>query len=340
MVEPFAAPLSLRDIDQHRFSNLTEPYRRELRAHCYRMLGSVQEAEETVQETFWRAWSRRDTYEGRSSLRAWLYKISTNLCIDLLRRRPRRALPVSRGEAATLEQPIPASVNEPVWLEPYPTEHPAPLETQPEARYSASESIRLAFLTLLHLLPPRQRAVLVLRDVLGWQANEAAEALELTVPAVKSALHRARSTLAAHRPRLQRDQITAQVGDQEIQRLLERYMRAWETADVDGLVALLRDDGTFSMPPIPSWYQGRGDIGRLVSRTIFSGQAAGRWRLLPTRANDQYAFGLYKLNEGGGTFAGYGIQALALAGDQILDITTFRDPALLSFFGLPPVLSG
>jgi RNA polymerase sigma-70 factor (ECF subfamily) len=303
------------------------------------MLGSLQEAEETVQETFWRSWSRRETYEGRSSLRAWLYKISTNLCIDLLRRRPRRALPVSRGKASTLEQPIPASINEPVWLEPYPTELPAPLETQPEARYTASESIRLAFLTLLHLLPPRQRAVLVLRDVLGWQANEAAEALELTVPAVKSALHRARATLAANHPALQRDQMAARVSEPETQQMLERYVRAWEAADVDGLLALLRADCSFSMPPIPSWYQGHGEIGRLVSRTVFSGQAAGRWRLLPTRANDQFAFGLYKVNDGTGTYAGYGIQVLAIAGEQILDITTFRDPALLPFFDLPSVLT-
>ena len=214
MVEQTQFPVDLRDIDRQAFGVLAESHRRELRAHCYRMLGSVQEAEEMVQETLLRAWNRRETYEGRSTFRAWLYKIATNLCIDTLRQRPRRGLPVTRENASTLEQPIPASINEPIWLEPYPDDLSAPEESNPEARYSKNESIRLAFLATLHLLPPRQRAVLILRDVLDWQANEVAEALEQSVPSVKSALHRARVTLAKHHPTLRNESISIPVADE------------------------------------------------------------------------------------------------------------------------------
>jgi RNA polymerase sigma-70 factor (ECF subfamily) len=302
------------------------------------MLGSVQEAEEIVQETLLRAWHRRETYEGRSTFQAWLYRIATNLCIDTLRQRPRRGLPITREDASTFEQPIPASINEPIWLEPYPDDFLAPEESNPEARYSMGESIRLAFITSLHLLPARQRAVLILRDVLDWQADEVAEALERSVPSVKSALHRARTTLAKHHPTLHRENMTTRVSDEELRGQLDRYVRAWESADVDGLVALLKDDTTFSMPPIPSWYRGSENIGGLVGKTIFAGQANGRWRLLPTRANGQPGFGLYKLNEETKGYDGYGIQVVTFNGKQIADITTFRNPALIAFFGLPSTL--
>ncbi|HEX9840919.1 MAG TPA: sigma-70 family RNA polymerase sigma factor [Anaerolineales bacterium] len=338
MVEPTQFPANLPDIDRQGFGSLAESHRRELRAHCYRMLGSVQEAEEMVQETFLRAWSRRETYEGRSTFRAWLYKIATNLCIDTLRQRPRRGLPITREGVSTLEQPIRASINEPIWLEPYPDDLPAPEESNPEARYSKNESIRLAFIASLHLLPPRQRAVLILRDVLDWQANEVAEALEQTVPSVKSALHRARSTLAKYQPTLHSESISTSVTNQAFSKQLDRYIQAWEAADVDALLSLLRDDSTFSMPPIPSWYQGLENIGGLVRKTIFSGHASGRWRLLPTRANAQPGFGLYKLNEGTKDYGGYGVQTITFDGDQITDITTFRNPALLALFKLPSTL--
>lgn len=330
--------LNLRDVDQHEFGALAESYRRELRAHCYRMLGSVQEAEEMVQETLLRAWNRRETYEGRSTVRAWLYKIATNLCIDSLRKRPRRSLPIAREDESTLEQSIPPSINEPIWLEPFPFDIPTPEESNPEARYSMSESIRLAFITSLHLLPPRQRAVLILRDVLDWQADDVADALGQTIPSVKSALHRARTTLAKYYPILNREKLTARVTDEELRRQLDLYVKAWESADVDGLVALLKDDSTFSMPPIPSWYHGRENIGGLVRKTIFAGPAAGRWRLLPTHANGQPGFGLYRLNEAGG-YDGYGIQVVTFDGEKIADITTFRVPALISYFGLPSTLT-
>jgi RNA polymerase sigma-70 factor (ECF subfamily) len=339
MLEQTLIPATLKDISQHEFGALIESYQRELRAHCYRMLGSIQEADEMVQETFWRAWDRRTTYEGRSSLRAWLYKIATNLCIDALRQRPRRGLPITRQEPSSSDEPLPPSVNEPVWLEPYPFDYPGPEEDNPETKYSQAESIKLAFLASLHLLPARQRAVLILRDVLDWSADEVADALGQTVPAVKSALHRARATLNQHQHTLKPESMALQVRGEKVDRLLERYVKAWETADVAGLVALLMDDSTFSMPPNPSWFAGRQNIGGLVGKTIFSGQANRRWRLVPTHANGQNAFGLYRLNEEKDNYAGYGIQVLTLDGDRIADITTFRNPALIPFFELPPVLT-
>jgi RNA polymerase sigma-70 factor, ECF subfamily len=339
MIAQTQFPTDLRNVKQQEFGTLAESYRRELRAHCYRMLGSIQEADEMVQETFLRAWNRRETYEGRSTFRAWLYKIATNLSIDTLRLRLRRGLPVTREASSSFEQPIPSSINEPIWLDPYPFDVPAPDDINPEARYSMSESIRLAFLTSLHLLPPRQRAVLILRDVLDWKAEEVAAALDQTVPSVKSALHRARATLEKHYPTLHRENITARTTDEELSRRLDLFVKAWETADVDGLVALLKEDSTFSMPPIPSWYRGRENIGGLVRKTIFGGQASGRWRLLPTRANGQPGFGLYKLNEETKCYDGYGIQVLTFDGDQIADITTFRNPTLMEVFDLPATLN-
>ena len=327
---------NLQELDPQQFGSLIEPYRRELRAHCYRMLGSVIEADEIVQETFLRAWSRRETYAGRATLRAWLYKIATNLCIDTQRRKPRRALPITREPASTLEQPIPASIDEPIWLEPYPADIPAPEDTIPEARYSRIESIKLAFLASLHLLPPFQRAVLILRDVLDWPASEVADVLGQTIPSVKSALYRARITMARYQQTHQTETVITQISDETMSKLLESYIQAWEAADVEGLVAILRDDCTFSMPPIPSWYRGRVEIGLLVSKTVFGGQARGRWRLLPTVANAQPGFGLYRLNEFSGNYDGYGIQVITFAGNEISDITTFRNPALIEIFGLPP----
>lgn len=329
------APSDLAHLDEQAFAALAEPHRRELRTHCYRMLGSLAEAEEAAQEALWRAWRRRDTYAGRGPFRAWLYKIATNFCLDVLKQRPRRSLPVARGPAASTEAPIPASLNEPIWLEPIPDDLLAPDDQHPEARSLARERISLAFLTAIHRLPPRQRAVLILREVLEWPAGEVAEALGLTVPAVKSALHRARATLAAHPPG---QEAAPDSATPEHTALLSRYVRAWESADVEGLVALLSEEASFSMPPIPAWYQGREVIRRLVSRTVFAGQAAGRWRLLPTRANGQSAFGLYRLDEASGAYAAYGIQVLTFASNGLADITTCRNPALLPAFGLPTTL--
>lgn len=333
---PYAA--NLGDLDQNAFSALTEPHRRELQTHCYRLVGSLLEAEDLVQETFLRAWRRRDTYAGRAPLRAWLYKIATNVCLDALKRQPRRSLPIVRGAVATVDDPIPPSINEPIWLEPFPDDWLAPENADPAARYSARESVTLAFMTSLHLLPPRQRAVLILRDVLDWPASEVADFLDVTVPTVKSALHRARTTLVNHYPVGRLEEVTVRVLDETTQAQLERYVSVWETADADGLAELLKDDATFSMPPIPSWYQGPEAIRTLVSKTVFSEQAVQRWRLLTTRANGQPAFGLYQRDEAG-IYNAYGIQVVTFAGELIADITTFRVPALAVHFGLPMALS-
>ena len=328
-----AAPGGLGGLDEPAFSALAEPHRRELGAHCYRLLGSLQEAEELVQETLLRAWQRRATYAGRGSLRAWLYKIATNLCLDSLARRPRRTLPIARQGASGRDDPIPPAISEPIWLEPFPDELLAPDELGPEARYSRQESVTLAFMMALHLLPPRQRAVLILRDVLDWPAGETAELLGVSVPAVKSALHRARETLGRHYQRPPREELSLRGLDAGRRGQIEQYVRAWETADVQALTSLLLAEATFSMPPLPVWYQGREVVGALVARTVFAGEARGRWRLRLTRANGETAFGLYRKGEG--VYRAYGMQVVTFRGEGIADITTFNNSALLGYFGLP-----
>jgi len=335
-------PASLRPnlthVDQHEFGLLVEPYRRELQAHCYRMLGSVHDAEDLVQETFLRAWRRRSTFEGRATLRAWLYKIATNLCLDALEKRPQRMLRVMREAVSNPDDPLRPSVMEPIWLEPFPDELLGTDDGDPEARFSTRESITVAFIAALHLLPPRQRAVLILRDVLDWQASEVADLLGLTIPAVKSALHRARTTLSKHYRTPGAESVNARQLDPAAQTQLRHYILAWEMADINAFLALLKEDATFSMPPNPSWYRGREAIGRLVSKSIFGGEAHGRWRLLPTRANTQAAFGLYQRDPANGVYRAYGIQVLTFAGAQIADVTTFRTPALVPRFNLPESL--
>lgn len=329
---------NLKEMSQTDFETLVAAHQGVIRAHCYRMLGSAQEADDMAQETFWRAWQRRETFAGRAAVRTWLYRIATNLCIDSLRKRPRRGLPVTRQAAARLDEPIPDSIREPIWLEPYPFEYAGPEADNPEAKYSAKESVQLAFLNSLQVLPPRQRAVLILCDVLGWRIGEAAETLEQTLPAVKSALHRARATLAEQQKKFGAEPAEAPAPDSELQRQLARYVRAWEAADVDAFAALLKEECSFSMPPIPSWYSGRANVAGLVRKTVFGGQAAGRWRLLPTRANGQPGFGLYRIDEQTGIYQAYGIQVVTFAGAEIQDVVTFRNPALVGLFGLAPIV--
>ncbi len=334
--QPTVMPID--SVDQDQFGTLVEPYRRELQAHCYRMMGSVQDAEDMVQETFLRAWRRRETHEGRASFRAWLYKIATNVCLDNLKRRPRRRVPVTRQAVSSAAEPVPAGIMEPIWLEPYPDDLLAPSDDTPERYVAARETITMAFIAALHLLPPRQRAVLLLRDVMDWQASEVAALLDMTVAAVKSALHRARATLATHGYATRAGGFTTAMLDEVDQTRLGDYVRAWETADVHALLSLLKEEATFSMPPIPSWYRGKDEIRKLTSATVFSGDAAGRWRLLPTRANGQPAFGLYRQAQTPGTYSAYGIQVLTINDGLIADITTFRTPALFPHFHLPPTI--
>jgi len=330
--------MRVSDWDQTAFVAQIETYRRELHVHCYRLMGSIQDADDMVQETLLRAWRRRESIEDLSSLRPWLYKVATNICLDALKRRPNRRVPLTHEAASAATEPIPQEINDPIWLEPYPD---APLlaadEQHPEDVVVARENITLAFIVVLHQLPPRQRAVLLLRDVLDWSTSEVAAFLDTTIPAVKSALHRARSILAARRITSNTD--LSWEDDRTTAAQLSAYIAAWETADIDAFVRLLKDDATFSMPPIPAWYRGREAIRALVARTVFSGHAQGRWRLLPTRANGQPAFGLYSQTENRSVYAAYGIQVVTLVNHVISDVITFRDPSLVMRFGLPRSLS-
>ncbi len=320
----------LPQTDSDAFTAQIEPFRRQLQAHCYRMMGSVLEAEDLAQEALLRAWQHRESFERRGTLRAWLYKIATNACLNALERRPRRSLPIGRDAAAKIDQAIPPALREPIWLEPFPDEMPAGDDANPETARADHESVTLAFMVALHRLPARQRAVLILSDVLEFSAKEVADLLGVTVSAAKSALFRARQTLAAtHAPADADAQIDVP--------LLQCYVDAWQHADVEGLVALLKADASFSMPPIPVWYQGREAIRWLIGCTVFAGAPGRRWKLLPTRANGRQAFGLYRFDDADGLFKAYGIQVVTFAGGQVADITTCINPALFGSFKLPAV---
>ncbi len=331
--------------DSQQFGELTEPYRRELQVHCYRILGSLHEAEDMVQETLIKAWKRLDTYERRASFRAWLYKIATNTCLDVLdQRRSRRLLPLDALPASDPGTPILPPAAELTWLEPFPDEWLRDTNAvNPEARYTDSESISLSFLTALQLLPPRQRAVLILRDVLDFSANETAEVLEITVSSANSALHRARKTLSQNYQNRDPENPVQAVTDEKSQWLLDRFLQAWETADVDGLVALLRADAALAMPPSPSWYQGPEAIRVFVAATVFAddgmfnGKATGRWRLVPTQANTLPAFAFYQRDDND-KYQAFGITTLDCDAKGLRQIISFIDPSMPSLFGLPATI--
>lgn len=329
------------------FNDLTEPSRRELQVHCYRVLGSLTEAEDMVQETFLHAWKRLATFQGRSSFRAWLHKIATNACLDVLdKRRSRRLLPTDLYPAADPRRALVPPAAEVNWLEPFPDEWMIDqAAANPEAHYSAYESISLAFLAALQTLPPRQRAALILSDVLDWSGHEIAELLGVSIPAVASALHRARVTMAAtYHGRAPEDRGQLHT-DQRTQELLNRYVQAWQTADVAGLVDLLKQDAILSMPPSPSWYRGRAAIREFAAATVFgdegmfSGKAGGRWRLLSTRANGGPAFAVYERTDTN-EYRASGLQVLISEAGRLTQITCFVDPSLPIHFGLPSLLPG
>jgi RNA polymerase sigma-70 factor (ECF subfamily) len=325
-----------RSGDQAAFASLTEPHRKELLSHCYRMLGSLEDAEDQVQETLLRAWRRLDTYQGAGTLRAWLYKIASNVCLDLLRRRPRRSLPLELCAPADPTAPLEPPITDPVWIEPFPDEQLAPQEAGPEARYEARESISFAFMIALQELPPRQRCALILGDVLEWQAAEVAGALEVSVSAVNSLLHRARLTLK-QRYHQKREPKPVPIEARQAQ-LLERYLRAWESADIDGIVALLTEDATFPMPPLPGWYRGKAAIRSFILATSLAGEAAGRWKLLPIRANGSPGFAFYVRDEARGRYLPFALQVLRFEGELFGDVTTFGYPVLFPAFNLPAEL--
>lgn len=325
--------------DQSASERLIEPYRGELLLHCYRLLGSLHDAEDAVQEAMLRAWrhSGTFTFKGPGSLRSWLYTIATNASLDALKKRSPRTLPIAASPVSDPQMPVAPRDPEMLWLEPFPDSWLVEAAENPEARYTRAESVSLAFLTALQLLPPRQRAILLLSDVLDWRASEVAQLLELSVSAVNSALHRARATLEKNYHNEQREIVQFQRPDSETSKLLARYLRAWENDDVDGLVALLKEDATLSMPPVPSWYQGPAAIRAILRSIVFPSHIPKRWRLYPTRANGQHAFALYRFNEATKTYHAHGIQVVTLdAARQVADITAFLNPELSASFGFPP----
>jgi RNA polymerase sigma-70 factor (ECF subfamily) len=324
-------------LDDQAFRDLVDPYRRELQLHCYRILGSIQDAEDLVQETLLAAWRGIERFEGRASLRSWLYRIATNRCLNAMRdsgRRPRAATPDS-GER--FQRPEPTHRAEPIWLDPYPDvllEGIADLAPGPAARYETREALGLGFVVGLQHLPPRQRAVLVLRDVLGFRAAEVAEMLEASEPSVNSALQRARGALEERIPARERAPLPSSPHERE---LLGRFADAFERGDVDDVVALLTEDAWLRMPPDPDEYQGRPAITRFFG-DLFEWRAGQGFRVVATRANSQPAFGYYLTDPRAPIAHAGGVQVLTLEGDRICAITRFGDVSVFPYFGLPRTL--
>jgi RNA polymerase sigma-70 factor, ECF subfamily len=312
------------------FAAVADPYRPELLAYCYRMLGSVDEAEDQVQETLLRAWRGFDDFEGRSSLRTWLYRIATNTCLRALETRSRRPLPSGLGAPAedpdgalgTLAPEIP-------WLQPFPDALVTAGAADPAAIISGRASMRLALVAALQYLPPRQRAVLILRDVLGWHAAEVAEFLGVSAAAANSVLQRARAQLALASPA---EDDLREPDDPAGRALLDRYATAFQTADVAALTALLREDATLEMPPQPYWFAGREQVSQFLASRVLT--APGLFLLVPTSANGQPAFGAY-MRADDGIYQGHGVQLVSTGGQHVTRIVSFNDDTLLAKFGLP-----
>jgi RNA polymerase sigma-70 factor, ECF subfamily len=326
--------------DENAFAQLVEPHRRALQAHCYRMLGSVQDAEDALQEALLGAWRGLSGFEERSSLRSWLYTIATNACLRAIERRPKRVLPIDYGPAADPHDGLGEPLVESVWVDPYPDEQLGLGDglAGPEARYEQRESVELAFIAALQHLPARQRAVLILRDVLGFSAREVAEAIEATPTAVDSALQRAHKAVDERLPERSQQAVLSSLDDARLREIVQGFVDAWERSDVDAVVAMLASDGVLSMPPLATWYRGREAIAVFLEAMPL--RRGRRWRLVPVRANGQLAFGEYRWDEKRETFIGHGISVLTLDDrERITDFTAFLDPELIPRFGLPEELS-
>jgi RNA polymerase sigma-70 factor, ECF subfamily len=326
--------------DRRAFALLIGPYQAQLRTHCYRMLGSLHDAEDALQETMLRAWSGLAQFESRSSLRSWLYRIATNASLRMIEKRPKRVLPIDYGPAADPHEAFGEPLSESTWLEPYPD---AELGVDsallgPDARYEQRESIELAFAAAFQHLPARQRAVLILRDVLGFSARETAEALETTPVSVDSALQRAHKAVAERVPGQTQQETLRALGDAELREIVQRFADAWERNDVDAVVAMLADDARMTMPPWPRWYSGRDDVATFLRGWPLA--ARKHWRVLPTSANGQPAVAGYLRDEQTGAFRPETIIVLTLRATSIEQITAFRSPELFRRFGLPDSASG
>ena len=322
-----AAEVTLLDAarrgDEAAFGRLVEPHRAELHAHCYRMLGSLQDAEDALQEALLGAWRGLPRFEGRSSLRSWLYKVATNACLKLVERRPKLVLPIDFGPAADPHDGLGEPLHEPLWVEPYPDAGLA---------YEQRESVELAFIAALQHLPARQRAVLILSEVLGFSGAEVAEALETTPASVYSALQRAHKTVDERLPRQSQQATLRALGDERLRELVAEYVAAWEGGDFAAVAALLTDDVTLAMPPLPEWYAGIDAVSTFLGSTPL--HAPGRWRVLPVTANGQAAVAGYLVDEQGG-FSAHGIELFTLEGGRIAGIMAFLDASMFARFGLP-----
>jgi RNA polymerase sigma-70 factor (ECF subfamily) len=324
--------------DEAAFAALTEPYRRRLQVHCYRMLGSLEDAEDLVQETFVRAWRNRAKFHGDSLYRTWLYQIATNVCLDALRRRKRRVLPHDLVPAGDPRAGLPDAIDAP-WLQPYPDrllEPSAPVSGEPEATTVEKETIELAFLIAIQSLPPRQRAVLILRDVLDRSAEESASLLETTVAGVNSALQRAHATMRGKLPRRRREWKPSTAPSKEEQAVLRRYMAAHERSDIHGLAVLLRDDVRLSMPPMPVWYEGHTAVVTF-HEGVFDPEN-GQIRGIATAANRQPVAALYVRPPGEIEYRPLALDMLTVEDGAISEITSFVIPELFATFGLPQTL--
>ena len=322
-------------MDEAAFTALTEPYRRQLHVHCYRMLGSFDEAEDLVQETLLRAWRGRAGFEGRSMVRTWLYRIATNACLDLLANKSHRLL--------SLESPQAAEPNAVDWLQPYPDrllDQMSSSDSEPDSMVIARETIELAYLAAIQYLPPKQRATLILRDALGWSAKETAKLLDETVASVNSALNRARSSMRKRLPRQRLEWERAASPTTAERKLLERYMDATDRADVAGLTALLREEALLTMPPFPTWFQGRDEIANAFALAIDPSLPTyqGLFRSVATAANRQPAVAAYVRRPGDSEYRALGLDVLRLQGDLVIEITRFVRADMFAAFGLPPTL--
>ncbi|MFI6507204.1 sigma-70 family RNA polymerase sigma factor [Streptosporangium sp. NPDC050855] len=305
--------------DPDAFGRLVDPFRAELQAHCYRMLGAVHDAEDALQETLVRAWRSLGRFEDRGSIRPWLYRIATNRCLTLIEQRGRRELPADLGPGS-------APLAEIAWIEPYPD-----ARLGPEARYLEREAVELAFVAALQHLPGRQRAVLVLREVLGFSAREVADLLESTVASVNSAMQRARAFLDSRLPATGQQETLRSLGEERVRRLAEDYAGAWEAGDVDAIVAMLTDDARYAMPPLAEWYAGH----EAVRAFLLEGPLARRWRFLPAHSNGQIAFGTYMWDEDRAAYVAGGLDVLTLRGTKVAEVVAFLDPEVFPLFGLP-----
>jgi RNA polymerase sigma-70 factor, ECF subfamily len=323
---------AIREGDEDAFRDLVEPHRADLHAHCYRMLGSLHDAEDALQDALLRAWRALPRFEGRGLLRPWLYRIATNVCLDALARRPGRRLPVERGPAAQPGDDRGAPLAESVWLEPYPDRALGLGDghATPEARYERREAVELAFIAALQHLPARQRAVLLLRDVLGFSAREVAGQLDTTVASVNSALQRARRVAEERLPARSQQATLRALGDAGTRALVERYMDAWERGDVGAIAKLLAEDATFAMPPYERWWRGREVIAAFAAEPVH--------RYLPAWANGQLANAAYRWDPQHGGYIAEALEVLTLEGALVKEMTAFMTPGLFPRFALPGAL--